>query len=79
MFSNSAIVVFGALGVKEMYSSKIIVIKVPLLESFRDYHDPKISMAPFGVLPMVPLVILPMVPLVANGTIGLPMVPLAYQ
>ena len=28
---------------------------------------------------MVPLVILPMVPLVANGTIGLPMVPLAYQ
>ena len=35
--------------------------------------------APFGVLPMVPLVILPMVPLVATGTIGLPMVPLAYQ
>ena len=28
---------------------------------------------------MVPLVILPMVPLVANGTIGFPMVPLAYQ
>ena len=25
---------------------------------------------------MVPLVILPMVPLVANGTIGLPMVPI---
>ena len=33
-------------------------------------------LAVFGVLPMVPLVILPMVPLVANGTIGLPMVPL---
>ena len=29
--------------------------------------------------PMVPLVILPMVPLVANGTIGLTMVPLAYH
>ena len=36
-------------------------------------------MALFGVLPMVPLVILPMVPLVADGTIGLPMVPLAYH
>ena len=33
-------------------------------------------LAPFGVLPMVPFVILPMVPLVANGTIGLPMVPI---
>ena len=35
--------------------------------------------AQFEVLPMVPLVILPMVPLVANGTIGLTMIPLAYQ
>ena len=37
------------------------------------------TVAPFGVLPRVPLVILQMVPLVANATIGLPMVPLAYQ
>ena len=38
-----------------------------------------LTVALFGVLPMVPLVILPMVPLVANGTIGLPLVPMAYQ
>ena len=32
-------------------------------------------MRAFMVLPMVPLEILPMVPLVANGTIGLPLLP----
>ena len=33
-------------------------------------------MRAFGVLPMVPLEILPMAPLVANGTIGLPFLPM---
>ena len=39
-------------------------------------HTLNISMRAFMVLPMVPLEILPMVPLVANGTIGLPLVPM---
>ena len=47
---------------------------IPRRLSYGVYNS-QLILALFGVLPMVPLVILPMVPLVANGTIGLPMVP----
>ena len=41
-----------------------------------DHPDVGQTWRAFGVLPMVPLEILAMAPLVANGTIGLPLVPM---